>query len=86
MKITLREVGNSLVATIPKDIVKNAYIKKGDILEVSCSNKNIVLTPKKKKLKGEIFLEQYYGKSFDEIAPWDYEDVATGEPVGEEAW
>ncbi len=86
MEITLREAGNSLVVTIPREIITSIGIKKGDVLDVKSDNKSILITPVKKKLKGEIFLEKYYGKKYADIGSWDYEDVETGAPIGEEEW
>lgn len=86
MDVSVREAGNSLVVTIPKNIISELRIKKGDLLSISSTSNEIKLIPKKKKLRGELFLEEFYGKPFDEINPWDYEDVSTGIPQGEEAW
>lgn len=41
---------------------------------------------KEKQLRGEAFLEEKYKKPFEKIEPWDYEDVPTGKPQGEEEW
>ncbi len=86
MDVQVREAGNSLVVTIPKDIISEFRIKKGDIFSINASSNEIKLIPKKKKLRGEIFLEEYFGKPFSEIEPWDYEDISTGDPQGEEIW
>ena len=53
MDITLREVGNSLVATIPKNIVTECNVKKGDVCTIRIVNDGILIQPKCKKLKGE---------------------------------
>lgn len=42
--------------------------------------------PEEKQLRGEKYLETRYNKPFKEIEPWDYEDVPTGKPHGEEEW
>ncbi len=86
MDVSVREAGNSLVVTIPKSIISELRIKKGDLLSISSTSNEIKLIPKKKKLRGELFLEEFYGKPFNEINPWDYEDVSTGIPQGEEIW
>ena len=39
-----------------------------------------------KKLKGECFLEEYFGKPMEDIAGWDCENVSTGIPTGKEEW
>ena len=86
MDITLREVGNSLVATIPKNIVTECNVKKGDVCTIRIVNDGILIQPKCKKLKGEYFLEEYFGKPIEEIKGWEYESISTGNPVGEEEW
>lgn len=86
MEVILRKVGNSLVVTIPQTMVDSMNIKKGDVLNLECDKQEIIITPKKKRLKGELYLESLYGKPFEEIEPWEYEVVSTGEPVGEEEW
>ncbi len=86
MDIQVREAGNSLVVTIPKDIISELHIKKGDVFSINASPNEIKLVPKRKKLRGEAFLEEYFGKPFNAIEPWDYEDVPTGIPQGEEIW
>ena len=86
MDIILREVGNSLTTTIPHDIVKSLNVKKGDILNVVVEDNRIIMTPKKKRLRGERFLEEYYNKPIDEIGAWDVEHIDTGVPMGEEVW
>lgn len=86
MDITLREVGNSLVATIPKNIITESKVKKGDVCSIRIVNDGILIQPKTKKLKGEYFLEEYFGKPIKDIKGWDFENVPTGKPVGEEEW
>ncbi len=86
MIVSAREVGNSLVVTIPKDTIKELSISKGDCFEVNVKNNELCFIPQKKRLKGEIFLEEYYNKPFNEIEPWECEDISTGEAVGEEIW
>lgn len=83
---SLRNVGNSLVITIPQKILQEASLKKGDIVELSFNNGDIIMSPQKKKLKGEVYLESYYGKPINEIEAWDYENIDTGSPIGEEEW
>ena len=86
MTVRAREVGNSLVVTIPKESINELNIKKGDLFDVMVNRDNLCFVPKKKKLKGEVFLENYYNKSFDEIEAWGYEDISTGVAIGDEAW
>lgn len=87
MQVSLREVGNSLVTTIPKDVVQELNVKKGDVFEIENDGTRIVLIPiRKKKLKGELFLEAFYEKPIEDIHSWETENVETGDPVGEEVW
>ncbi len=86
MNVTLREVGNSYVTTIPKDIVTLLNISKGDRLEIKVKNENIIMTPLKKRLRGELFLESIYNRPINEIKEWEYECTDTGSPVGDEEW
>ena len=86
MDVAIRKVGNSAVVTIPQDIINQLNVKIGDSVEMSVENKIAYLKPKRKRLRGELFLEDFYGKSYDKIGMIDTEDIDTGEPVGEEAW
>ena len=86
MDVLVREVGNSTVVTLPKEIIQSLRIKKGDLLTVNHTDKEITLTPKNKKLRGEKFVEEYFKKPFEEIKSWEVEDVDTGFSVGDEAW
>ncbi len=86
MAVTCRKVGNSLTATIPNEIIRKLGIKPGDTMDVSTVDNTIVFTPKKKRLRGEVFLEEYYQKSISEIGQLETEIVDWGEPQGEEVW
>ncbi len=86
MSVTCRKVGNSITATIPNEIIKELGIKPGDSMDVSTVNNTIVFIPAKKKLKGEIFLEEFYGKPISEIGGFETEVVDWGEPQGDEEW
>ena len=86
MSVICRKVGNSLTATIPQNIVKTVGIKPGDEFEISIDKNRIILTPKKKRLRGEVFLENFYNKPLGQIGKIDTEIVDWGEPVGEEVW
>ena len=85
MTVSAREVGNSLVVTIPKDTIRELNIHKGDFFDVNIKNNDLCFTPKKKRLKGESFLEEYFNKPFDEIESWETEDISTV-AIGEEEW
>ena len=39
-----------------------------------------------KELKGEAYLEEYFGKPIEDIKGWEGENIPTGDPVGEEEW
>ena len=86
MSVICRKVGNSIAATIPNEIIKKLGIRPGDSMNVSVMNNTIIFTPVKKKLKGEIFLEEFYGKPISEIGELDTEIVDWGEPQGDEEW
>ena len=86
MSVTCRKVGNSITATIPIEIIKKLGIKPGDSMDVSTVDNTIVFIPIKKKLKGELFLEEYYGKPISEIEAFGTEEVDWGEPQGDEEW
>ncbi len=86
MSVICRKVGNGLTATIPNNIVKTVGIRPGDEVEISIDKNRIVLTPKKKRLRGEFILENFYNKPLDQIGKIDTEIVDWGEPVGEEVW
>lgn len=86
MSVLCRKVGNSIAATIPNDIVKLVGIRPGDSMEISSDGRSITLTPKQKRLRGEIFLEKYFGKPLSEIGQIETETVDWGAPAGEEEW
>lgn len=88
--VKLRTVGNSTVITIPNANLITANKKSGDEFEVhNFGEGGFLITPikEKKKLKGEIFLEEYYGKPIEEIGMVGSDhELNWGEPVGEEIW
>ena len=86
MSITCRKVGNSIVTTIPTEIVNKLGLKPGDELDVREESGIIMFSPVQKKLKGELFLEEFYGKPAEEIRNLETETVDWGEPQGEEIW
>lgn len=86
MEVKLRNVGNSVTATIPKAILEQMGMKAGDTVEFQVLNDYVTMRQKKKKLKGEIYLEKLFGKSMDEIEEFDTEMMDMGAPVGEEIW
>ncbi len=88
MSVVCRKVGNSTTVTIPNEIIKQIGIKPGDEMDISTDGASITFIPVKKKLKGEVFLEEYYGKPINEIGiiSDNNPEVNLGEPVGEEIW
>lgn len=86
MAVICRKVGNSITATIPGEIVKLLGIIPGDKFEVSTDNKSVTFTPVKKKLRGELFLEQYYEKPLTDIGDFGTELLDWGSPEGDEEW
>lgn len=44
-KITLRQMGGSIGATIPKEIAERFHLSKGDEVYVSETHKGILITP-----------------------------------------
>lgn len=86
MTVICRKVGNSVTATIPNEIIKKLGIKPGDEMDISEDKGSIVLVPVKKRLRGELFLEEYYGKSIDQIGEIETEVVDWGKPQGDEVW
>ena len=86
MSVICRKVGNSITTTIPQEIVKSLGIQPGDKLNITEDGNSIVIIPAKKRLKGEVFLEEYYQKPLAEIEPLETEIVDWGNPQGEEIW
>lgn len=86
MPVICRKVGNSVTATIPNEIIKKLGIKPGDKMNISEENGIIILVPLKRKLRGEAFIESYYGKAIEEIEGIETEKVDWGEPKGGEVW
>ncbi len=88
METTIRKVGNSMVITLPHQLCAAKNLESGDRISIEEKGDMIVLSPIKKKLKGEAFLEEYYGKPIEEIyiSGWDTEVVDFGPPVGVEEW
>ena len=86
MSVTCRKVGNSITATIPNEIVKKLGIKSGDVLNVTATDDSIIFVPEKKRLRGELFLEEFYGKPISDINNIETEVIDWGEPQGDEEW
>lgn len=88
MSVVCRKVGNSTTVTIPNEIIKQIGIKPGDEMDISTDGTSIIFVPIRKKLKGEIFLEEYYGKPIEEIGviSENNPEIDWGKPVGEEIW
>ena len=86
MSIICRKVGNSITATIPNEIIKKMGIKPGDEIDVSEDGKVIILTPVKKRLRGEIFVENFYNKPIEQVGKIETDPIDWGKPVGEEIW
>lgn len=88
MSVVCRKVGNSTTVTIPNEIIKQIGIQPGDEMDISTDGTSITFVPIRKKLKGEIFLEEYYGKPIEEIGVIsdNSPEVDWGKPVGEEIW
>ena len=86
MDIKLRTVGHSLTATIPNEIVRMLHLSAGDIFSVTQKSGSILMEPRKKALRGESYLEEFFSKPMDEIGMYDTEVVDTGGPVGGEIW
>ncbi len=61
---------------------------RASILDKSTDNKSNIFVPTRKKLKGEIFLEEYYGKPLEDIGTIsdNNPEINWGKPVGEEIW
>ena len=86
METKLRVVGNSVVTTIPQGVIEAAGLAPGDEVIFSVFGDVVQLKKKKKKLKGERYLEKLFGKPIEEIEKFDTEIVDTGTPLGEEFW
>lgn len=81
MKVKFREVGNSMTITIPRDIVSQLGISKGNDAEVRLSNDGFMVTPvsNKKKVTVKSLFAGYTG---------DYKpsEISWGEQRGKEIW
>lgn len=88
MSVVCRKVGNSTTVTIPNEIIKQIGVRPGDEMDITTDGKTITFIPIRKKLRGEIFLEEYYGKPIEEIGAIDNNEpeVDWGDPIGEEIW
>ena len=90
-EIKIRNVGNSTVVTIPNSVLESSSTNVGDVVEVKNFGKEcFLISPRKakKKLRGELIMEQFYGKPIEEIGIVnEAEEVwKDKKPVGEEVW
>ena len=80
MQVQVKEWGNSQGIRIPKEILSNAGISLNEILDVSVSNGNIMLSKVFRHRTLEERAEEYGGQlNLDGEYEW-------GEPVGREVW
>jgi antitoxin ChpS len=83
MQTTLREIGNSIGSIIPKPMLQNLGLTKGDHIEIIEENGKIVITPKLDKPK--YTLDELLAKC-DESAPMPQTlaEWEQAQPVGNE--
>ena len=80
MQTKVQKWGNSLAMRIPKILALDAHIKEGSLVEIAVSNGEIVAKPTRKTtfdlktLVARINPDNVHG------------EVATGTPIGREAW
>ena len=85
--VKLREVGNSITATIPTRFAEKSGLKAGDSVTFYLTTDGNVMLKKasvKKKTRYELYLEEFYGKPIEEIEPIYSEELDWGYAVGEE--
>ena len=81
MIVKLREVGNSMTVTIPKDIVSNLKLSAGMETDITAENRHIILKPvsKDNRITLKSLFENYQGSYTPEEFDW-------GERKGKEVW
>ena len=80
MQTKVQKWGNSLAMRIPKILALDAHIKEGSLVEISVSNGEIVAKPTRKTTFDLKTLVA--GINPDNV----HGEVATGTPIGREAW
>lgn len=80
METTIRPLENGDCILIPKKLLKEACLSRGDTIEIKCdSEKHIIISKANKRLT----LSEIIG---DWEAPEDYELYDFGNPAGSEVW
>lgn len=80
MQLTIKQWGNSNGILFPKELLKQAGIKKNDTLDAEVVNGRIILTPGFRHRSLEERAAEYGGKL--NLSP----EMDWGEPAGREVW
>ena len=83
--IIVESAGDDTFIPIPDDVLLELGLKKGDTVDVSVVDGTLIVKPIK-KLKGEAYIEEYYGKPATQIKSIETEIVDWGKPKGDEEW
>ena len=79
MEITIQKWGNSLAIRIPGSYAKDINLKQGTPVDLLKKADNIVIIPKKKKLKLGDLLSKVMDKNI-------HEEEFAGDSIGKENW
>lgn len=91
MTTTIVKWGNSRGIRLPKPFLENLNLKDNDLVDV-ISNNNMIIIKKStnrqhKTLKQRV--EEFYGEDFESALrnnSYAYDEIDSGEPVGDEIW
>ena len=81
MTVKLREVGNSMTVTIPRDFVSQLSLTQGTEFDVGLNDGNIILKPL--NVKQKVTIKSLFANYHGDYTPTEYD---WGAPVGREVW
>ena len=80
MRVRVQKWGNGLALRIPKPFAQDAEVKEGTVLDLSVSDRKLVITPLRKR---KFTLKQLLSKVSKRNL---HDEVDFGPPVGREVW
>ncbi len=89
MNVTIQKWGNSQGIRIPKIVLEQANLSENDQVELTVLDDSIILKKitNTKHIALQERLETFYGKTLNMIDKIEsYQEIETGEPVGDEIW
>ena len=84
-RVRVAQAGEDVFIPIPDEFIQQLGLKEGDNVNASVVDGVLMVKPAK-KLKGEGYIEEYYGKPAGDINSIETEVVDWGKPRGDEEW